>query len=195
MKNLLILLLMVAILIPVNALAKMKAPGVLDTEKILTEESLSKYKAIGVKLFSTENVKYENVDDEEMKKMKRTLKDCQEKLAMTTVNDLKDAGINAFLIDEEGKNADKADMIIEGRITQINLGSGVARFFVGFGAGSAGLSVEGELKDAKTGDPLAKFEHENTSGLRETHDKWEMVLHESQDLGDKLAEFVQKLRK
>jgi hypothetical protein len=195
MKRLLMLMAVVALLIPFNALAKMKAPDVLDKEKILTEESLSKYKKIGVKVFSTEDVKYENVDDEEMKKMKRTLNDCREKLANTLVNDLKDSGVDAFIIDEEGKNADKADMIIDGKITKINLGSGVARFFVGFGAGSAGVSVEGELKDAKSGDALAKFEHENTSGLRETHDKWEMVLHESQDLGDKLAEFVQKLRK
>lgn len=195
MKKLLILLAIVAIVIPGSALAKMKAPDVLDKEKILTEESLSKYKTVGVKLFSTDDVKYENVDDEEMKKMKRTLKECQEKLAKTIVNNLKDAGRDAFVIDEETKNAGKADMVIEGKITKINLGSGVARFFVGFGAGSAGLSVEGDLKDAKSGDALAKFEHENTSGLRETHDKWEMVEHEAQDLGDKIAEFVQKLSK
>jgi len=190
MKKLLLLVLIAVLAVPAVSFAKS-----LDDEKVLTDKSLHGYKSIGIKLFSTDDVEYKNVDDEEMRRMKSFKEDVQEKLAKTLVRNLKDDDINAFIIDPDGKNAGKADMIIEGRITEINLGSAATRWFVGLGAGGAGLTVKGELKDAKTGETLAKFEHENSSGLRDTHDKWEMVLHEAQDLGDKLTEFVQKLRK
>ena len=48
--------------------------------------------------------------------------------------------------------------------------------------------------DAKTGTELAKFEHENSSGLG-NGEKWELIMHEVSDLGDKLATFIEKLRK
>jgi hypothetical protein len=194
MKKLIISLIALMLVIPVSSFAKLKAPDVLDKEKIMTDESLSKYKSIGVKIFSTEGIEYESVDDEEMVKMKHFLKECQEKLAKTIKNDLEDNGVKAFVIDEDGGKAGKADMIIEGKITKINLGSAAGRIIFGFGAGQAGLTVEGELKDGKSGDTLVKFEHENTSGLG-SGDKWSLVSHEAEDLGDKIAEFIKKLSK
>ena len=43
-------------------------------------------------------------------------------------------------------------------------------------------------------EDLAKFEHENGSGLG-NGEKWSLVLHEAQDLGEKISEFVRKLSK
>ena len=190
MKKLAVLVFALILAIPVVSLAK-----TLDEEKIVTDKSLAGYKSIGVKLFATDDIEYDNVDKDEMRRMKNEdfLKEVQEKLARATVAALKDDGFDAFVVN--GKNAGKADMIMEGRITKINLGSAAVRFWVGWGAGGAGMSVKGELKDAKSGDTLVKFEHENSSGLRDTHDKYEMVEHEAQDLGDKLGEFVQKITK
>jgi hypothetical protein len=192
MKKVLMLLMVAMLALPGISMAKMKAPDVLDTEKIKTDESLSKYKKVGVRLFSLEDVNYENVDEEEMKKMKRFQKECQEKLARSIKNDLEDNDINAIILDEDSKGS--ADMIIDGKITQINLGSAVGRMIWGMGAGQAGLSVEGRLIDAKTGEDLATFEHENSSGLG-NGEKWTLVLHETQDLGEKISEFVRKLSK
>lgn len=194
MKKYIVLMLFVALIIPVTALAKLKAPDVLDKEKIMTDEGLSKYKSIGIKVTKAEDVKYDNVDSEEMLRMKRFIKECEEKLARTIKNDLEDSGVKAFIIDEDGSNADKADMIIDVKINMMNLGSAFSRSFWGMGAGQAGLGVEGELRDAKSKDTLATFSHENTSGLR-SGDKWDLVMNETTDLGDKIADFVSKLSK
>ena len=193
MNKLVISLTMIIMLIPAASFAKPKAPGVLDDEKIITNESLSKYKTVGVEVFSIDDVKYDNVDDQEKMEMKRHLKEWRRKLARTIADDLKDSGVNAFVI-EDSKDTGKADMVIEGSITKVNLGSAGARVFFGWGAGQAGLDVKGELKDAKSGDSLAKFGHSNTSGLK-NGEKWDLVSHEVDDLGDKIAEFVIKLRK
>jgi len=192
MKKLILFLVVAALVVPAITLAKMKAPDILDNEKIMTDEGLSKYSTIGVKLFSTDGVEYENVDEEEMRNMSRFVKECRMKLARTIAHDLEDKGFKAHVI-EDGDDAGKADMVIEGKITKFNLGSFGARFFGGFGAGQAGITVEGQLVEAKGGKSLAKFEHENTSGLSEG-DKWNLVLHECEDLGDKIADFVDKLR-
>lgn len=192
MKKVLMLLMVAMLALPGISIAKLKAPDVFDTEKIKTDESLSKYKTVGIKLFSLEDISYENVDEEEMTKMKRFQKECQEKLARAIKNDLEDHDIKAIILDEDSKGA--ADMIIDGKITQINLGSAVARIMWGMGAGQAGLTVEGKLVDAKTGEDLATFEHENSSGLG-SGEKWSLVLHESQDLGEKISDFVRKLSK
>ena len=192
MKRVLMFLMITMLALPGISMAKLKAPDVLDTEKIMTDESLSKYKTIGIRPFSLDKVDYDNVDDEEMTKMKRFQKECQEKLAKAIKNDLEDHNIKAIILNDDSKG--KADMIIDGKITKINLGSAVGRMMWGFGAGQAGLSVEGRLIDAKTGEDLANFEHENGSGLG-NGEKWTLVLHEAQDLGEKISEFVRKLSK
>jgi hypothetical protein len=192
MKKMLLIIAFVALLIPINALARMSGPGVLDKENIMTDESLSKYKSIGIKLFSTDNVEYNNVDDEEKRLLKNYLKDWQESLAKTMKNELNGDRVKAFIIDPDGKNAGKADMIIDGEFSQVNMGSTFSRMFWGMGAGQAGITVKGKLIDAKTGKELATFEHESTSGLQ-GGDKWSLVGNRVQATGDKISEFVEKL--
>ncbi len=192
MKKMLLIMAVVALLTPINALAGMKAPGVLDKEDVMTDESLAKYKSIGIKIFTTDNVEYNNVDSDEKRQLKNYFKDWQKLLARTIKNELNGGNVTAFIIDPDGKNADKADMIIEGEFTQVNMGSAFSRVFWGFGAGQAGVTVKGKLVDAKTGKVLATFQHESTSGLQ-NGDKWQMVENRVAATGDKIAEFVQKL--
>ena len=134
MKKIILVLAALMLLIPQISLAKLKAPDVLDTEKIMTDDSLSKYKTVGIKIFTTDDVEYSNVDDDEKKNMKRFLKDAQEKLAKTIKNNLEDDGIHAVILDDEKGNGN-ADLIIEGRFKEVNLGNAVMRFGWGFGAG------------------------------------------------------------
>jgi Domain of unknown function (DUF4410) len=192
MKKILLIMAVVALLIPINALARMSAPGVLDKEDVMTDESLAKYKSIGIKIFTTDNIEYNNVDDNEKRELKNYLKDWQDLLARTMKNELNGDRVTAFIIDPDGKNADKADMIIEGEFSQVNMGSAFSRMFWGMGAGQAGITVKGKLIDAKTGNVLATFQHESTSGLQ-GGDKWQLVENRVQATGDKISEFVQKL--
>lgn len=192
MKKALAFFLFVSLMVPVVSLAKVKAPDVLDDETIITETPLTGKEVIGVRLFTTDDVEYENVDDEEMKKMKRELKDYQKTLAKDTRDSLEDYGFKAVVLN--GDSTGNADIIIEGKITMVNLGSTASRIIFGFGAGQCGIGVAGSLVDAKSGNKLAEFEHESTSGMEERYDKWGMVEKEVHEMGDDLAEFVDKLK-
>jgi len=191
-KKALAFFLFVSLMVPVVSLAKVKAPDVLDDETIITETPLTGKEVIGVRLFTTDDVEYENVDDEEMKKMKRELKDYQKTLAKDTRDSLEDYGFKAVVLN--GDSTGNADIIIEGKITMVNLGSTASRIIFGFGAGQCGIGVAGSLVDAKSGNKLAEFEHESTSGMEERYDKWGMVEKEVHEMGDDLAEFVDKLK-
>lgn len=192
MKKLLLLLIFLSLLFPSIALSGLKPPGVLEEEDVVTDERLGRYKVVGVRLFSTDEVEYENVDGSELKRLLKRLPDYQKLLARTIRRGLKDFGFDALII-ENGKDADKADMILEGKITSVDLGNAATRvvFFV---TGNIGLSVEGRLVDAKTGNELAKFSHESSSGLDESFDKWQMLSREVGEMGEDIAEFTGRMR-
>lgn len=194
MKKLLLLVAVLMLSIPLLVSAKMKAPGVLDTEDIITGEGLAKYKVIGVKPFTSANIEMNNVDDEEKVKLKRELEEYQKTHAKTLKNDLVDKGYDAFIIEADSTGNGRAEMVVEGEFVSINLGSAAARFIFGFGAGQVGIETKGQLVDAKTGDALAKFQHETTSGLDGGFDKWQMIDRESADNADDIAEFIYKLK-
>lgn len=194
MKKLLLLVAVLILSMPLLVSAKMKAPGVLDNEDIITGEGLAKYKVIGVKPFTTENIEMNSVDDDEKVKLKRELEEYQRTHAKTLKNDLLDKGYDAFIIEADSTDNGRAEMVVEGEFVSINLGSAAARFIFGFGAGQVGIETKGKLVDAKTGDVLANFQHETTSGLNGGFDKWQMIDRESADNADDIAEFIEKLK-
>lgn len=55
-------------------------------------------------------------------------------------------------------------LIIRGKVLDLSPGSRAKRYFGGFGAGSAGTKVTGEIVDAKSGEVLARFTQERRSG-------------------------------
>jgi hypothetical protein len=192
MKKMVVLLFAFVIMLPMLSFAGLKAPDVLDDETINTDTPISKNAVIGVRPFSADDVEYENVDDEEMSRMKKELKGYRKVLTDRLVNSLQGYGFKAVAL--KGSGNGNADIIIEGKIVMVNLGSTAARVIFGFGMGQCGIGVEGSLVDAKTGEALAKFEHESTSGLDEQFNKWQMVEKEVREASDDIAEFVDKLK-
>jgi len=55
-------------------------------------------------------------------------------------------------------------LIVRGKVEDLTPGSRAKRYFGGFGAGSAGTKVSGEIVDAKSGAVLARFTQERRSG-------------------------------
>lgn len=192
MRKTAVLLFVFAVMLPMISYAALSAPDVLDDESIITDKPIPKGTVIGVRLFSTDDVEYENVDDEEMHKMKSQLKNYRKILAERIKDSLEGYGFKAVILKDSGNG--NAGVVIEGKITMVNLGSAVGRIMFGWGAGQCGIGAEGKLVD-KGGNDLAKFEHESTSGLESGFDKWQMVEKETREMGDDLAEFVDKLSK
>jgi hypothetical protein len=55
-------------------------------------------------------------------------------------------------------------LILRGTVEDVSPGSRAKRYLVGYGAGSAGSKMSGELVDAKTGEVLVRFTQERRSG-------------------------------
>ena len=51
-------------------------------------------------------------------------------------------------------------LLLHGKVVRVDPGSRSARYWVGFGAGSAHVRIKGEILDAKSGTPLLRFEQQ-----------------------------------
>jgi hypothetical protein len=80
-------------------------------------------------------------------------------------------------------------MVVEGKFTEMDPGSRAARFFVGFGAGKSGVTVEGTVvADAKR---LATFEQRRigVAGVAGGN-SLDKLVSDTRDIGDDIAKFL-----
>jgi len=56
-------------------------------------------------------------------------------------------------------------LLLRGRIDEMNPGSRAARYWVGFGAGSAWVKISGSISDAKSGQELLRFEQRRVGAI------------------------------
>lgn len=75
---------------------------------------------------------------------------------------------------------DEGDYVLSGRFVDVNAGSKVAKWMVGFGAGSATATWDMKLVDKKTGKLVAAIHHRSVSG---TH---------MSDIDDKILKWLDK---
>jgi hypothetical protein len=70
-------------------------------------------------------------------------------------------------------SGESGDLILEGRFVDVNAGSKAAKFWVGFGAGSAAATWDMKLVDAESGEVVVAIHHRAISGsaLSEIDDK------------------------
>lgn len=75
---------------------------------------------------------------------------------------------------------DDGDYVLSGRFVDVNAGNNVAKWMVGFGAGSATATWDIKLTDKKTGELVAAIHHRSVSG---TH---------MSDIDDKILKWLNK---
>lgn len=162
---------------------------VLGKETINTKDKLSKYSTIVLKDFSLEDTKIHKDMDVQIyaKKLPANLSDMISEY-------LKEMNLFKKVVRyEEGKSYENA-IILEGRFTRITPGSTAAKFVVGFGAGSSTVGAEGKIKDTKTGNALASFEHNRHSPFSVAPGRPEYILDaDAKNLAKDIATFIKKL--
>jgi len=166
---------------------------VLGKENILTKERLSKkYKIIVIKDFSLDGTDIQQVDETKHPDFKDVVNQLGKSVPDSIASHLKSWGVFEKVIREGEVVSDDEAVILEARFTKITSGSRAARFFVGFGAGSSTVGIEGKLIDKKTGEILATFENN-------THSPASMATYHSVLPADgannarKIATFIKKL--
>ncbi len=168
-------------------------PDVLTEETVYTSQRLSTYDTIIIRDVKTDGAEYSRVDDEEKAKI-----EAMKPLLIRTISESLDMELKTrklfknVLKNEEPKG--KA-VIFEGAITEFNAGSRALKFFVGFGAGMAYLTIKGRLIDAETGKELAVFEDRETGfkGAMSMESYQDLFPHQAKSLGENVANFLGKL--
>ena len=84
----------------------------------------------------------------------------------------------------------EGDIVITGRFVELNPGSRVKRYFVGFGAGKAAVGVAGEVRD-RNGRLLANFRQRRIAvGGWGGGDSIQKMQSDSRSIGKDLAKFL-----
>ncbi len=163
---------------------------VLGKENILVKEKLAaKYWVIVIRDISFEGTSIQQVDESKHADFKDVVQKLGTSVPDTIAEELKKMGLfKKVLRDGEGDGA----VVLEMRFTKVTTGNRAARFFVGFGAGSSTVGIEGKLIDRKTGEVLATFEN-NTHSPASMGDYHVVLPADGRNNGIRIARFIKKL--
>jgi hypothetical protein len=171
-------------------------PGVLNDEEILLSEKLSaQYDTFIVKDFPTDGAELENINADEKKELAEYRPSIVKNFTESVVKSVKKrTGFKTVMSNSGAKG--KA-VILEGKFVKFNAGQGAAKIWLGMFAPSSAktnITIEGKLKDAKTGKVLATFKN-TRSGSEGGNIGFMGKIFEIQakDAGDEVAEFIEKL--
>jgi len=168
-------------------------PGVLNEETVMTSQRLAKYDTLIIKDFSTKDVIYDRIDDEERPKVEALKPLIVKNLTLSIEAEMKKRKLfkNVVVNGDVKGNA----VILEGKFIEFNGGSRALRFWVGMGAGKTYLKAKGRLIDAETGKELAAFEDQETGykGVASLENFESLFPHQAMSLGEHVGEFIEKL--
>ncbi len=167
---------------------------VLGTERIyLTEPLRNKYSEIIILDFSLEGTNIQKVNEKKHPDFKDTVKSLTTLVPDTVAEHLRQRGIFKSVVRANSvDNPSPRAVILKARFTSITSGNRALRFFVGFGAGSSTVGVDGELIDAVTGKVLARFIHNRHSPA--SMGNYKVVFNaDGKNLGKDIARFIKKL--
>jgi hypothetical protein len=132
--------------------------------------------------FSTDGVEGES---EETKKMRV---DAPGMLAERFAMKLKELG--PFTEISSGAEAPANSVVLEGKFTEMDPGSRAKRYFVGFGAGKSGVTVQGAVK-AGDGKLLAEFQQRRIGVMGVAGgNSLDKLTSDTRDIGEDLAKFL-----
>jgi hypothetical protein len=168
MLSVLVLLVVVPALYARGKKAAPTAPGTykewgpdIDKMEILKSFKISDYDKVAVQSFDTKETPLPDKSEKSYDAIKSALDSYTHTLVEAMKPELK-AKAEVERVDKAPKTA--KTLIVRGKVEDLTPGSRAKRYFGGFGAGSAGTKVSGEIVDAKSGTVLARFTQERRSG-------------------------------
>jgi hypothetical protein len=132
--------------------------GVVDQN--LEQGSISPDQAIFVERVSANDVQISGDKAADAVKVSDEKAQIEQRFNRIIADDLRTKGFNAQAINGQATTG----LVLTGKVTRFEHGSGAARFLVGMGAGSSNLYTDFQLTDVKTKKVLSKFEVIATSG-------------------------------
>ena len=163
--------------------------GVLDEIQLFVTALPEPYKRISIHPFVSDGAKLgtgaQEGDPDEQAEAKQMQKEGPAFLAESLAQELR-ARHTFEPVGPEGES----DIVITGRFVELNPGSRVKRYFVGFGAGKAAVGVAGEIRD-RNGKLLANFRQRRIAvGGWGGGDSIKKMQSDSRSIGKDLAKFL-----
>jgi hypothetical protein len=157
--------------------------GLLDQIKLYVETPPAPGPVV-MKPFSTSDVKG---DSEETQKMRV---DAPGMLTERFAMKLKELGPYTDVSAAAEGAAPAAALVLEGKFTEMDPGSRAKRYFVGFGAGKSGVTVEGAVRSAD-GTLLAEFEQRRIGVMGVAGgNSMDKLTSDTRDIGEDIAKFL-----
>ena len=158
--------------------------GILDEVKLYVATPPSSARVV-IKPFSSDEIEG---DSDETTKMKV---DAPGMLAERFATKLKELGpfTDVASLPAEGSPAADA-LLIEGKFTEMDPGSRAKRYFVGFGAGKSGVTVEGTVKSGD-GTLLAQFQQRRIGVMGVAGgNSMDKLVSDTRDIAEDVAKFM-----
>lgn len=149
-----------AVVVSLSLLAGCARAKIENVRTDLKKDAFGPATVIAVKAYNADGALFEGdkIDDARVKGEKAMIKSS---FADLVVRELKKKGFNAKLY--EGSK-DDANVVLQGKVTKFDHGSGALRFIFGFGAGSSNMFIHTLLYKGKPQAVLADFDVIATSG-------------------------------
>lgn len=158
--------------------------GEIDELEIVASFKLADYGTIVVEPFDTSAAPLPPKDD-------NTYAPVQYVLAHVTLpfkDGLAESLRTPVALAEPGKTAGSGDLVVRGKVIQMDPGSKAARYWAGFGAGAARTEIDGEVVDGSTGKVLLHFRQERRSGVGTMGGDYEKLMDRNlRTIGEDIA--------
>jgi hypothetical protein len=162
--------------------------GILDEIKLYADKLPSSTRVV-IKPFSATDA--DIVNGEKKEETKTMQADGPRILSERFVAKLKEFGpfADVSAVDSGSPAPDDA-LVVEGKFTELDPGSRAKRYFVGFGAGKSGVTVEGSVKTA-SGTLLATFQQRHIGVMGAAGgDSLGKLVSDTKSIGEDLAKFL-----
>lgn len=153
-------------------------------EQPLKKEAIASDRIIYVIPVNVDNARIKGDKANDQQRISEIKSELRARVHREIANDLRKKGFKAEAVD----TVPKAGLILEGKVTQIDNGSGATRFWVGFGAGSANMFTDFKLYNKNGDETLTKFEIIATSGGNSRPSSF-LEAH-IEDCASKTAEYI-----
>jgi hypothetical protein len=132
----------------------------IDELEIVQSFKLSDYSRIVIAPLDTDETPLPEKGDNTYHPVKQVLADPDDAFIEGVRNEMEGS-----LKVEKGSKGGPGALLVRARIEEMDPGSQAARYFAGFGAGSARTKIVGEIIDGGTKEVLLRFEQERRSGV------------------------------
>jgi len=167
--------------------------GSIDELEILEPLDLNAYSRVIVANLDTSATPLPPADENTCGPTKIVLKSASDIFTNALRDEFKEAKSSQEIVGPVDKvtGADSRTLIVKGKVTEMNPGSQALRYWVGFGAGKSRVEVAGEIIDAQSNKPLARFKHAKASGIGTFGGDYQKFLtDDTHDVGEDIGKML-----